>query len=143
MMLPEDVERWLAEVDIPLRLACVSRRGWPAVLSLWYLYDQGKLYCATQGRAKVVDYLRKDPRCAFEISVNEKPYRGVRGWGSAAIEPTLGEDVLRRLLTKYLGGTHTPLAGRLLAKADAEVAIVITPHRWHRWDYTVRMKDTD
>lgn len=143
MMLHQEAERWLAGAGIPVRLSCVRGSGWPVVLSLWYLYDQGKLYCATQRRAKVVRYLRENPRCAFEVSVNEKPYRGVRGWGNAAIEPALGEGVLRRLLQKYLGGTHSPLARQLLAKADAEVAIVIAPQRWHSWDYTARMKGSD
>jgi len=139
-MLPPEPERWLAEAELPLRLSCWTPSGWPAVLSLWYLYRDGRLHCATQRSARVVAYLRHDPRCAFEVSTCAMPYRGVRGRGRIAIDAGAGEDTLVALLTRYLGGTDSPLARRLLARAHNEVALVITPERWNHWDFTERMK---
>ncbi|MFN2137527.1 MAG: hypothetical protein ACK2UK_16315, partial [Candidatus Promineifilaceae bacterium] len=60
------IEKYLGETKIPLRLSCVMESGWPAVLSLWYLFEGGSLFCATPENAKVVSYLRADPRCSFE-----------------------------------------------------------------------------
>jgi hypothetical protein len=35
-------------------------------------------YCDTQQNAKIISYLKKDVRCAFEISSEKPPYRGIK-----------------------------------------------------------------
>ena len=104
------IEQFLTEVQIPLRLSCMSNSGWPAVISLWYLYEEGNLYCATPEAAKVVAYLNEEPRCAFEIAADQPPYCGVRSRALATIEPERGLEILERLLERYLGGTDNALA---------------------------------
>ncbi len=135
-----EVARYLKEMRIPLRLAAVTESGWPLVLSLWYVLDDGKLWCATQNTAKIVHYLEADPRCAFEVASEQPPYRGVRGQGRARLSSERGEEVLKILLDRYLGGSDSPLARRLLAKRETEVAIEITPVTLFVWDYTQRMR---
>jgi len=120
----------------------MTASGWPSVLSLWYLYRGGNLYCATQETANVVSYLRHDPRCAFEIAADQPPYCGVRGQGMAVLDVRLGSEILQQLLTRYLGSTDSPLAQRLLAQSQHEVAIIIQPIKVFTWNYTSRMKDT-
>ncbi|MBN1247191.1 MAG: pyridoxamine 5'-phosphate oxidase family protein [Anaerolineae bacterium] len=134
--------RYLRQVVIPVRLACVTASGWPAVLSLWYLYEDGLLKCATQASARVVAYLRNEPRCAFEVAADVPPYCGVRGQGRADIDDTSGAEVLARLLERYVGDLDTPLARQLLRRSDSEVAIVIRPLQVFAWDFTDRMADT-
>lgn len=141
-MITHDVQRYLEKAVIPLRLSCATPSGWPTVLSLWYLYRDGKLYCATQKTAKVVSYLTREPRCAFEIASDLPPYCGVRGQGLATIDTDLGLDTLRQLLGRYLGGTENPLAERLLSRDRAEVVIVIKPVNLHSWNYAERMKSS-
>ena len=142
MVIPDDVEAYLEEIVIPLRLSCISPLGWPAVLSLWYLYRDGQLYCATQKTAKVVDYLEREPRCAFEIASDEPPYCGIRGQGRAAVDANLGSEILEQLLVRYLGGIESPLAKRLLSGSDNEVAIAIHPVSVYTWNFADRMKDS-
>lgn len=134
-------ERYLQGVVIPVRLSCITESGWPVVLSLWYLYREGRLYCATKETARVVSYLRHEPRCAFEIAADNPPYCGVRGQGVATIEKALGVEILRELLVRYLGSTETPLGQRLLAQSQNEVAIVIKPVNVFTWNYTSRMQE--
>ena len=141
-MFTSETEHYLSEIRIPLRLSCMTASGWPSVLSLWYLYREGNLYCATQETAKVVSYLRHDPRCAFEIAADQPPYCGVRGQGMAVLDVRLGSEILQQLLTRYLGSTDSPLAQRLLAQSQDEVAIIIQPIKVFTWNYTSRMKDT-
>lgn len=139
----EEVSGYLREAQIPVRLACHTESGWPMVLSLWYLYEDGKLYCATQQSARVVAYLEHDERCAFEVASEQPPYCGVRGQGRATLDHERGGEILERLLVRYLGGTDGDLARGLLAKRENEVAIVIEPVKVFTWDFSQRMQDVE
>lgn len=135
------IEGYLKAVRIPLRLACTTPSGWPAVVSLWFRYRDGRLYCATQRSARVVSYLQTDPRCGFEIAADAPPYCGLRGRAVARIDDRIGLEVLEQLLERYLGGTDNALARNLLAKADNEVAILLEPVKVFTWDFSDRMRD--
>jgi nitroimidazol reductase NimA-like FMN-containing flavoprotein (pyridoxamine 5'-phosphate oxidase superfamily) len=141
-MVTEQVQSFLQEIIIPLRLSCTTPSGWPMVLSLWYLYRDGLIYCATQESARVVEYLRHDPRCAFEVAADQPPYCGVRGQGKARLDDALGTVVLEQLLTRYLGGTSSPLAQRLLTRSKTEVAILVEPVNLFTWNFSERMKES-
>ncbi|QCC46558.1 pyridoxamine 5'-phosphate oxidase family protein [Halobellus limi] len=100
-----------------------------------------ELRCATGADAAVVEYLRNDPEVAFEVSTNEPPYKGVRGRGTASIEPDTDKRLLRSLFERYLGGTDNDLGDFLLDPDREEVRIRIRPERLHSWDFTERMAD--
>ena len=141
-LISPQTEQYLRDVAIPLRLSCISMAGWPTVLSLWYVYRDGYLYCATQESARVVDYLRHEPRCGFEVAADLPPYCGVRGQGIATVDTTSGVEVLKQLLVRYLGSTETQLGKRLLAQSHNEVAIVIEPVKVFTWNFTSRVRDS-
>jgi nitroimidazol reductase NimA-like FMN-containing flavoprotein (pyridoxamine 5'-phosphate oxidase superfamily) len=134
--------KYLEEAQIPLSLACVTHSGWPMVLSLWYMYGEGRLWCATQKTAKVVEYLRREPRCAFEIAGEASPYRGVRGQGMVTLNEKRGKEILEMLLLRYLKGTQSPLAKQLLSRSESELAIEIEPTNVFAWDYSGRMRSS-
>jgi len=134
-----EIENYLRQMEIPIRLACVDGSGAPLLCSLWYLYDDGVLWCATQSGANVARLLKQRSRCAFEIAGDEMPYRGVRGQGTAVLVPAQGEAMLAELLQRYLGTLETKFARWLLSRADDEVAIRITPEWLTSWDFTTRM----
>jgi hypothetical protein len=136
------IENYLLETKIPLRLSAITPSGWPTVLSLWYIYEDGAMYCATPQRAKVVDYLAREPRCGFEVAADQPPYCGVRGPAVARIDEERGLDVLERLLVRYLGGTNNKLAQDLLTRPDPEVAIRVEPQSYYSWNFTGRMRDS-
>lgn len=133
------VRTHLEATVVPLRLAVASSTGHPRVVSLWYLWREDALYCATTDRSRVVRWLRRDPRCGFEVARDAPPYRGVRGSGRAELVPAQGEAILGLLLDRYLGGREAPLARWLLSRAAREVALRITPERLSSWDFTERM----
>ena len=134
-----EAERYLREAVIPLRLACTTSTGWPLVLSLWYLYRDGSLWCATSPTALILRHLDHDDRCGFEVAPNEPPYRGVRGQARATVIRGGGGGLLEELIQRYLGTTASPLARQLLSRAAEEVAIRLTPRRLSSWDYRRRM----
>lgn len=137
------VEDFLEATVIPVRLSVITRSGWPLVVSLWFLYENGRLKCASRKFAKVVKALEGNPRCGFEIAGETPPYFGIRGRGMASLVPEEGEDVLRRLADRYLGTEDTPFRRWLLAGAADETAIVIAPERLMSWDYRSRMPQAD
>jgi nitroimidazol reductase NimA-like FMN-containing flavoprotein (pyridoxamine 5'-phosphate oxidase superfamily) len=148
-MVSEDmIMELLTNSKIPIRLACRSITDWPIVVSLWYTYLNEKIYCATQNTAKVVKYLRRDPKCGFEIAGDSFPYRGVRGYGKASIIEDKGEEILRMLMQKYLTVKEITISSSklnelLLSKEhlQSEVAIEVIPAALFKWDYKKRMID--
>ena len=133
------VEAYLEQANIPLRLSTMTAAGWPVVLSLWYLYEDGCLYCATPLQAKVVNYLRHEPRCGFEVAAGQPPYCGVRGRALAKIEADRGLEILERLLDRYMDGVDSTLAQGLLSRPGPEVAIRLEPQSSFSWNFTDRM----
>ena len=131
---------FLQNAKIPLRLSCNTQSGWPMILSLWYLYEDERLFCATQETAKVVSYLKNEPRCAYEIAGDYPPYCGIRGQSRAVLDPSRGIEILEKLLIRYQGSTDTPLAKTLLAKKDNEVALILKPTTLYQWDFSNRME---
>ena len=135
----EAIDAHLTDTVIPLRLACVTQSGHPHVLSLWYLWRDGALWCASGPDAQVIEWLGADPRCGFEVSRDTPPYRGVRGRGEARLDPTRGPEILEALVDRYLRTRDSEFARWLLARAEGEIAIRINPHRLSTWDFTERM----
>ena len=135
----EEIERFLHDVRVPVRLACNGASGHPVMASLWFVPLDGRLWCATQSSAKIASILERDPRCGFEVSVEAPPYLGVRGTGLATLHPARGEEMLRVLIPRYLGSSRSKLASSLLARADRETAICIEPRTLLSWDYRDRM----
>jgi hypothetical protein len=135
------IEQFLAGTVIPIRLACNSFGGAPLVMSLWYLYRDGALWCATQQDARLVARLREDPAVGFEVAGDAPPYHGVRGQGRAELFTQHGPVTLEQLIDRYLGRRDSRLAKWLLARLDSEVAIRIVPDWVTAWDYRRRMRD--
>ena len=130
----------LVNLVVLLRLACLTNSGWPMIVSLWFKFLNDRFYCATQENAKIISYLKKDNRCAFEISSEIPPYKGIRGQGKSIIKNELGIEILETVIEKYISKKDTNLKKYLLERKENEVAIEIIPIKIFYWDYTKRMK---
>ncbi|EGG42999.1 hypothetical protein Nlim_0049 [Candidatus Nitrosarchaeum limnium SFB1] len=137
----QKIETILNDTKIPIRLACITSAGYPVVISLWHIMENGKIYCATQKKAKIVSYLKNNPTVGFEIAADHPPYKGIRGYGQAKIVENIGENILNILIDKYLGKKISTLSEFLKRNSDTEVAIEITPKKLNTYDYSKRMKD--
>ena len=87
----------------PLRIATNTKSGFPTMCSLWYRHQDSLLLCATQKDSLLVRNLERDNRCAFELSVNEAPYYGLRGRGLVSISPDGAGNLLEHLASRYWG----------------------------------------
>lgn len=131
---------FLEDSRIPLRLAVNDASGCPLVVSLWFLYEDGAIWCATNAKARVLAHLSREGRCGFEVAGDTPPYRGLRGRGQVSLHPERGGAVLKHLLARYGIAADSRLAAMLLARIDQEVAIRIAPERFSSWDFSRRMK---
>ena len=137
----EEIDKFISDPKIPIRVCFIKSNSVPAVVSLWYVCRDGKIYCATQKTAKIVSYLQKNPACGFEIAADKPPYKGIRGEGNAQILNETGEYVLDLLINKYLGEKESTLSKFLKNNSKDEIAIQITPQKIFNYDYSERMKD--
>lgn len=134
------IAAYLQDAVIPIRLAVSDDTGSPWVISLWFVFDDGVFWCATNCRAKVIQYLGNRSQCGFEVAGDVPPYRGIRGKGSASIVPERGAEVLTRLIQRYEINPESALARGLRANMTEEAAIRILPTHITSWDFTVRMR---
>ena len=137
----QQIEDYLSDSRLPVRLGCVGGDGFPRVVSLWYQYREGALYCVTHRDSPLVSLLSNEPRVGFEVSPNEPPYLGVRGQGVVEMTPLQQREMLEALLSNYLGGLESKLAQWLLSRSEQEILITIQPRRFFSWDYRARMAD--
>jgi hypothetical protein len=135
----DEVERFLGSAIIPMRLAVNTPSGFPVVLSVWFLHEDGALHAAVHESSRAAKRLRADPRCAIEIAPNEPPYHGVRMRCLAELRRDERGALLRRLILRYLGSVDTKLGRWLLSRADGELHVTLRPLGVSSWDYRDRM----
>lgn len=133
------IQNYLADSEIPVRLACLDDQGQPLICSLWYLFDGDTIWCSTQANARIVQLLESEPQCGFEIAADGMPYRGVRGQGEASISDEYASGILADLIERYLHGKNRELADWLLSRSESEVTIGIEPRWLTSWDFSTRM----
>ena len=126
----------------PLRISVLGPKG-PLIVPLWFVWQDDRIWCASQGSSLVVRALQADPRCAYDVSTNDMPYRGIRGRGNARCLPEAGASVLEQLIDRYQVNRESQLSRWLLSRCDSEVAIEITPVWQTDWDYSERMAPQD
>lgn len=80
-----EIEGFLDDITVPLRLAANSPEGWPVIASLWFEYHDGAFYCASKKHSRIVKLLQKKLQTGFEGVAEKPPYSGVRGQGVAVL----------------------------------------------------------
>lgn len=135
-----EIDQYLSQTKVPLRLACTAEDGFPRVVSVWFQYEDGAFLCAAHKDSQLIRLLRQSPRTGFEVSTNEPPYYGVRGQGVAELSGEGGAETLQQLIRHYLGNSNTGLAEWLMSRSDDEVMIRVEVQRFFSWDYRKRME---
>jgi len=125
----------------PLRIACNTDTGFPLIVPLWFLFEDGHFHSLTYRNAKLLSYLWNDHRVGFEVANNEPPYAGVRGRGEVKLLEGEADKWLPRLLARYGINPNSALARGLRNRIDDEITIRLTPLQMSGWDYSPRMQD--
>ena len=133
------IDDFLHNSTLPIRLSVVAEDGYPRVISLWYKYENGTLYCVTHRSSKLAQLLKAENRVGFEISPDAPPYHGIRGQGNAAVSLLGANSTLEDVLIRYIGGLDSSFSKWLLSRRAEELLIEISPLRFFSWDYRDRM----
>jgi len=133
------IEEYLNQTRFPLRFSCITSKGYPTVFSLWYLYENDRIWCAVQKDSAIANILRSNNKCGFEVGPNSSPYMGVRGKGDAQLVSEKGGEVLEKLINRFLDDDNAGLSDWLLSRKETETAICIDPVWFYSWDYSKRM----
>jgi len=134
------IEAFLRSQVLPMRVACIDGAGVPLVVSLWFLYDEERIWCALHESAALLRYLRATGQCGFEIAGDAPPYRGVRGQGDVLIRKRRGGALLDKLLIRYGIDADSQLSQWLRSRRNDEFAVGIEPRWLSAWDYRERMQ---
>jgi hypothetical protein len=135
-----EIEIFLSNSKIPLRISSVGSDGFPLVSSLWFLYQDNCFFCATHKSSLLAKRFLLNSKCGFEVAADSMPYSGVRGQGIVSM--TLGntERLLERLIQRYAIDPESYLAKWLLSRSNDEYVLCISPNWLTAWDFSSRMK---
>jgi nitroimidazol reductase NimA-like FMN-containing flavoprotein (pyridoxamine 5'-phosphate oxidase superfamily) len=115
----------------PARLASISPNGFPLISTIWFLYEAEAFWCITQQGTLMRRNLSRNPRCAFEFSLENERYKVLRGQGLAELSLQDGPRVTELMIARYLADPNGVVANKLRDQVDTEYAIRIRP-RWVR-----------
>jgi Pyridoxamine 5'-phosphate oxidase len=114
-------------------LATLDPAGFPRIIPLWFLWEDGSFYLSSGLQSRHVQDLARDPRAGLCITVEEGQteagYRPFRQIMDAYVQPDTGAIWARKLIGKYITGQ----AGVRRAKLEAgkpHVVIVLRPERF-------------
>ncbi len=66
-----EIEHYLREQVMPMRLSCVGSDGYPRVVSVWFLFLDGDLRCVSHRDSSLVKLIGQNPKVGFEVAPNE------------------------------------------------------------------------
>ena len=135
----QQIDQFLGDGALPVRLSCIADDGFPRVVALWYQYRAETLYCVTHKSAKLIRLLENNNRVGFEVSPNTPPYCGIRGQGTAVLTPLGESPLLQELVKRYVGDRDSSFARWLISRSAEEIIVSVAPHRLYSWDYRERM----
>ena len=117
-----------------------GRRGWPHLMPLWYVVQDGELWSWTYARSQKVRNLERDSRATLQIEAGEQ-YHELRG---AMIEARttihrdreLVAEFGTRLLARYGNSEAGPEFSKTIrAQAAKRVALQFVSERITTWDH--------
>jgi len=100
-------DAFLSEPGVILHLATLRGDGSPAVIPIWFIYEEGAIWFTPRAKSEWLGDLRRDPRAALSIDEQALPYRKVVVEGRAELVFDLGKDDAwrdryRRIARRYI-----------------------------------------
>ena len=134
-LLPAEITG-LLNLALPASLATLDPAGFPRILPIWFLWEDGSFYLSSGPQSRHVQDLARDPRAALTIAVEEgqtpagyRPFRQIMVRGRAQVLPDTDAIWAQKLVRKYIVGD----AAAQRAKREAgksHVVIILRPERF-------------
>lgn len=141
MASPQDL--LIEEVMARRAIACLATQnedGSIHLTAVWFAYENGRLYVATQSQSRKARNLSARPNASLMVDVREPGAE--RGVGAAGTVTILREQpaaaMIHRIHRRYLSpeALKDPRVGPVFASLD-DVVLEITPKKWTSWDMRV------
>ncbi len=136
----DEIQQFLANGKIPMRLATIGGDGSPVIYPVWYHYAKDRLYLFSRKNARKMEDIVRNNKVYFSIDTETFPNKGVKGKGTAKMisDPSEGVPVVERMLEKYLGDTKSSCPKAMIesARKGSAVVVEIRPHYYTVWDYS-------
>ena len=136
----DEIQQFLANGKIPMRLATIGGDGGPVIYPVWYHYANDRLYLFSRKNTKKMEDIERDSTVYFSIDTETFPNKGVKGKGTARMisDPNEGVPLVERMLEKYLGDTKSSYPKAMIesVRKGSDVVVEIRPHYYTVWDYT-------
>lgn len=121
-----------------LRLGLIDERdGSPVVHPVWFHYENGMFFVATDTEGRKARSLRKNPSVYFVIDIVEGPPKGVRGKGTARIsdDHAYATEVTKKCVVKYMGTAESETAKRVIEMGKESSVVEIIPKYIATWKF--------
>ena len=126
----------LVSLAMPAHLATLDPAGFPRVIPIWFLWEDGSFYLSSGPQSRHVQDLGRDPRAGLCITIEEsqtetgyRPFRQIMVRGLAHVLPDTDASWARKLIGKYIPGEAGMRRARLEA-GKPHVVIVLRPERF-------------
>lgn len=141
-MTDEEVDAFLAEGKVMVS-ATNGKDGFPHLMPLWYVVDDGELRAWTYTKSQKVKNLERDPRATLQIETGTE-YQELRGVMIKADVIIVRDteqvaEVGLEIFRKYSGGASGELADEVrdmvLKQATKRVAMRFSERERASWDH--------
>lgn len=137
-MSEDEIWDFLAEQRI-LEVATLDHDGWPHVVAMWYVIQDGQLAFWTYAKSQKAVNLRRDARltCLVEAGQRYDELRGVQIKGRARLVED--REAVQRLgemiWVRYTGPLNDSTRPMVAAQAAKRVAVFVEPLEIVSWDH--------
>ena len=136
----QQVIDFLKNSKLNLQLGTVDTHMEPNIHTVWYYYDDEKLYIETSKTSKKIQNIKNNNKVYFCIDDETIPYKGVRGKASVKIIDDVKQmlPIAEKLMLKYTGSLDNEIAKFLLngVKSGFSVILQLEPKYYSTWDHS-------
>jgi PPOX class probable F420-dependent enzyme len=137
-MSDEEVVAFLAE-QMVMQCATNGPRGWPHLVALWFVADNGELRSWTYAKSQKARNLERDARATvgIEDGVQYHELRGVMFECDVELErdPAEVERFGLELFERYAGEMNDDIRTMVAKQAEKRVGLTFKPTRTVTWDH--------
>jgi PPOX class probable F420-dependent enzyme len=137
-MSEEEMQAFLQE-QRTLQVATIGRDGYPHLVAMWYILNEGQIAFWTYARSQKAANLRRDPRltCLVEAGERYEELRGAQIKGQAVIydERETVQRFGEAIMERYIGPLNEGARAMVTAQAAKRIAVVVKPIAIVSWDH--------
>ncbi len=138
--LSEDqITKFLLSGKMNLQFGSLDEKNEPNIHPVWYIYDNEKLYFATETKSRKIRNIKHHNFVYFSIANEEEPFIGVRGKGESKILENKDQNyqITKKIVSKYVDKKDSVLAKEIVDEVQQglEVVVEITPEYFSAWTF--------